>query len=714
MPATTFSFITLAVLLYLLSFTSNAQPFIHFEPINAFYEAPTMTRFGNLAFDDRGHLCASVKSQGLHCYDGVHIKTLYDGDVAGIVGNNGQVLGATREKIFRLEQGVVQFLPEHRQPHLESEERITQVFADQYSDLLILTNRGIYRLYEDSVKNIYQSDDESFYFVASAETEDALWISSNQGFYQYQINSQESQITFADALVYEMTEDFYLTNHGIYQRDTHQLLFAGEFFRSLKLSDNAWLLAGLNGICHLQNLQALNCHSTFANHFKQDITAHALLADQHGNIFASTSNGLYVSQPKFYQNFTQNHGLLSDRVMSLLQVEHFLYVGTHKGLNRVNRQTNEISTIAGTENMAITSIERVDDTLWLGVKGQGVYVLTLSNHQLTKLIDAEHYLFSITWNDDVVYLAIQDQGLFKYDTTGNLLISRTQKHFKEIREIALCDTYLLVGTITDGLIKLNSELLIEDYTNAINAHTFVCQEDKVIAGSRSGELQILNAHLKTQQVIFRDNPIYTLLPYRDSFVALHEKGLYFGENQHITLMPMPAFINVWSLDGDTLYFGSVNGLFRVNLLEAEVYEPPVAMMTFSMSDTETGKWLHLRSENILDSLHREWFLSYDNQNFSRLLHPDVLIPSHESKKSLFVYSTDQFGQNSPVKEIAFSKNTRFSFLDSPFLYFFTGMMFLTIVFYIYHYKNSLILFYRSRLLLMKSFSFSIKNEDSYK
>ncbi|MEM9103565.1 MAG: hypothetical protein AAGB12_14740 [Pseudomonadota bacterium] len=540
MPATTSSILTFSLLLYFLSLTSYAQPFINFEPINTLYETPTMTRFGNLALDEQGHLCTSVKSQGLHCYDGVHINTLYDGDVAGIVGNNDLVLGATREKIFQLEQGAVRFLPEHRQPQLHSEERITQVFADQYSDLLILTNRGIYRLYKDSVKNIYQSDDESFYFVASAETEDALWISSTQGFYRYQIANQESQITFADALVYEVTEDFYLTNHGIYQRDTHQLLFAGEFFRSLKLSDNAWLVAGLQGICHLQNLQALSCNSTFTHHSQQDIAAYSLLADQHGNVFASTSNGLYVSQPKFYQNLTQHHGLLSDRVMSLLQVESFLYVGTNKGLNRLNQQTHEISTIAGTENMAITSIARVDDTLWLGVTGQGVYVLTLSNHQLSKRIDAEHRIFSITLVDDMVYLAIQNQGLFKYDKAGNLLISRTQKHFQEIRKIELCGDYLFVGTVVDGLIKVNRELVVEDYTTGINAHTFICQEDKVIAGSRSGELQTLNYYLKNHQFIFRDKPIYTLLPYKESFLALSEKGVYFGDNQQVSLMPMPA------------------------------------------------------------------------------------------------------------------------------------------------------------------------------
>ncbi|MEM9103564.1 MAG: hypothetical protein AAGB12_14735 [Pseudomonadota bacterium] len=76
-------------------------------------------------------------------------------------------------------------------------------------------------------------------------------------------------------------------------------------------------------------------------------------------------------------------------------------------------------------------------------------------------------------------------------------------------------------------------------------------------------------------------------------------------------------------------------------------------------------------------------MSYDKQNFIRLLHHDVFIPSHESKKSVFVYSTDALGQTSSVKEIPLLTHTGPALLDSRLFYFLTGMAFLTIIFCLY-------------------------------
>ncbi|MEM9103595.1 MAG: hypothetical protein AAGB12_14890 [Pseudomonadota bacterium] len=512
MPATALSILTIFALMYFWSFASIAQSFINFEPIKTFYKAPTMTRFGNLAMDDRGHLCTSVKNQGLHCYDGVHITTLYENDIAGIVGKDGRVFGATRDKLFTLSEGVIHYLNDGRQLKLEPEEKITQVFLDNFSDFLFLTNRSAYRVKGNSLEKIYRSESENLYFVASHDTPEAFWLSSSRGLFLYNTVSQEKKFFFKDAIVYEMTPDFYLTNKGIYNRENNQLLFEGEFFRSLQFNENDWLVAGHRGICRLRNLKYLNCHSSFVNYSDENNVAYSLLADQYGNIFATTNNGLYVSQPQFYQNLTQRHGLVSNVLTSLLAVDEVLYIGTNKGLNLMNMLTGKISMITGTEYMDINSIERVGDSLWLGVTGQGVYQLSLTTGKIKKIIDSDFRVYSITYADGAIYLAIQREGLFKYDKLGNLLLSRKQKHFNEIRKIDFCNGYLFVSSTTDSILKLNNELVIEAYASTNALHTFICQGNRIVAGSRTGKLQVLDFNLQEQSSYHLNNPIYTILP----------------------------------------------------------------------------------------------------------------------------------------------------------------------------------------------------------
>ncbi|MEM9103212.1 MAG: hypothetical protein AAGB12_12905 [Pseudomonadota bacterium] len=708
MPATAFSFITLSVLLCLLSFAPRAQPFIHFEPVKTSHNTPTMTRFGTLAIDDRGHICASVKSQGLHCYDGIHLTTVYNDYVASITRNNDQVLGATKQKVFFLLNGEIRFLSEHRQPVLEQEERIVQVLPDQYSELLILTNRGVHRLYTDLTEKIYHSDSENFHFTSSDTEEESVWISSNEGLYLYNTINQEKQIFFKDAHVYEVTEDFYLTNKGIYRRDNNELILEGIFFRSLRLNNNDWLVAGIEGICRIENLERTNCSLLSSNALEQHIAAFSFLADPHGNVFAATSNGLYVSQPKFYQNFTQRHGLLSNRVSSLLAMDDVQYVGTSKGLNRLDMKTGEISAVSGTEDMAITSIERVDDTLWLGVSGEGVLTLEVSNQQLTKIIDADDRIFSITFVEDFIYLAIQNQGLFKYDQKGNVIVSRQQKHFRDIRHIQMCGDYLFVGTMSDGIIKVNSELVIEDLSDSKSLHTFTCDDEKIIAGSRAGEQQTLDLNLHNQNTYAHQNAIFNILSYNTSFLVHNAKGLYFADTAHFFDMPVTAFINVANIQNEVLYFGSNQGLFRVNLRAAETFEAAAPIMNLTLNRIDGGQLLHLRTENLVKSSDYQWFLSYDNQTFALMPDNDVFIPQHEKKTSVFIYFKNSMGWVSPVKEVTLPRNaTKFLLMDIPLFYILIAIMVLTLLLGIIQYRKSFILSDKNDLAKFKGLESSI-------
>ncbi|MEM9103237.1 MAG: hypothetical protein AAGB12_13030 [Pseudomonadota bacterium] len=693
MFATTALSICLSLWLYLFSVSLSAQSFLSFEPIKTFYQAPTLSLFGNLAIDDRGHLCTSAKNQGLHCYDGIHMHTLHDGDIAGIVANNDQVFGATRHKVFRLSQGALTFLPEYLQPELEVEEKITQIFADDYSDFLVQTNRGVYRVHSDHVEALYRSTSETIHFVASHDTPEMLWISSTNGLFLYNTTNQEKNILFNEALVYEMTPELYLTNKGLYQRDSNQLLFEGEFFRSLSLANGDLLIAGQSGICRLRNLEALDCGTSFANPAADDnIIAYSLLSDNYGNLFAATNNGLYVSQPSFYQNFSEGHGLLSKRVLSLLEVDNALYVGTSAGLNVFDLQASEFTTVEGTQDMAVNSIQQIDDSLWLGVTGEGVYQFSLITKELKKIITADSHIFSIVSVGGVVYLGVENQGLFKYDKAGQLLLSRQQKHFRKIRQIAVCNDYLLIGTMMDGMIKLNSELVFEDYIRSTDLHTFICQEDQIIAGSLTGELLTLDEHLQVQNTFENENSIYTLLPYGGSFITLNEKGLYFGENDNLVIMPMPTYINVAKIVDDELYFGGTQGLFRVNLQAAKDFEAAVPMLNLTVKDTDLGQLLNLRTQNIIQSHQYEWFLSFDNKNFMALPNNDPFI-SRENQASVFVYLKDTRGQSTPVQEIALIQPSGFLSLDTRFLYFLAGMTFLTLIYVAIRYSPALIMSY---------------------
>ncbi|MEM9103594.1 MAG: hypothetical protein AAGB12_14885 [Pseudomonadota bacterium] len=114
-------------------------------------------------------------------------------------------------------------------------------------------------------------------------------------------------------------------------------------------------------------------------------------------------------------------------------------------------------------------------------------------------------------------------------------------------------------------------------------------------------------------------------------------------------------------------------------------------MNLTLHDIDIGKSLSLRTSNIVKSQNYEWFLSFDNQTFTALPNNDVLIP-YDSQQAVFVYLQDEAGRATPVETLYLSQHTlQLPWLSRRFYDILTGMLLLTLLYAVFHYRNSLIL-----------------------
>jgi ligand-binding sensor domain-containing protein len=105
---------------------------------------------------------------------------------------------------------------------------------------------------------------------------------------------------------------------------------------------------------------------------QQGDNVHCSLQDRKGNLwFATTSNGVYRYDGKFFKNFTVKDGLINNAVSSILQDrEGNIWFGTFSGLSRFDGKT--FSNILSPNFFVYSMLEDRSGRLWCSTNN-GVY-----------------------------------------------------------------------------------------------------------------------------------------------------------------------------------------------------------------------------------------------------------------------------------------------------------------------------------------------------
>jgi ligand-binding sensor domain-containing protein/serine phosphatase RsbU (regulator of sigma subunit) len=147
--------------------------------------------------------------------------------------------------------------------------------------------------------------------------------------------------------------------------------------------DHSFWLATQNGVIKYngKSIQRFNKKSGFT-----DKRVSTILQDGSENLWFGSDEGVFNYNYKSFQNINENKGLASNKVYLMLFAKKFLWVGTNKGIDKINLQifyaNNKISLkhygkeegLKGVECNSSSQLQDDQGNLWFGtIKGVTVY-----------------------------------------------------------------------------------------------------------------------------------------------------------------------------------------------------------------------------------------------------------------------------------------------------------------------------------------------------
>jgi ligand-binding sensor domain-containing protein/signal transduction histidine kinase len=151
----------------------------------------------------------------------------------------------------------------------------------------------------------------------------------------------------------------------------------------------------------------------------------AIVEDHYGYLWVGTLGGLARFNGKNFQNFTQENGLLSNRVTSLNSIDSSVWIGHDNGISSFQNKTfSNWNFGKENKNNPISSVLSFQQKIIGGSNGSGLYVLEKNNQfRNIKLNSADkNRVRGLLAKDGVLYIA----------TRGGLLTSTNLRDFNSI------------------------------------------------------------------------------------------------------------------------------------------------------------------------------------------------------------------------------------------------------------------------------------------
>lgn len=298
---------------------------------------------------------------------------------------------------------------------------------------------------------------------------------------------------------------------------------------------------------------------------------------------------LHAQQP-YFRNYNVDHGLLHNTVQCIMQDSYgFIWIGTHKGLNRFDGRTFRAYTLVDHEvylggNTIYTICEDNNKQLWIGTS-QGVYRYNQQIQDFERFTEKTAYHVSISTDvkaivqasDGQFWFGTSGQGLFRFRPSDGLLI-QDSKHTAFVEHIAEDLKYkrMFVASVHEGLQHFS---LQGGYLHAYSAN-----------GSRfgTGEISFLS--------YLGDKIWFGLSSNRIG--VLDDTDLVLFEHPNTT-MGVVRCASVWE-DG-SLLLGADKGLFTFDVQHGhfdrysdssdETHSTTNQMINAILVDREQGLWL---------------------------------------------------------------------------------------------------------------------------
>lgn len=305
------------------------------------------------------------------------------------------------------------------------------------------------------------------------------------------------------------------------------------------------------------------------DNYMSGIEARALVEDQSGGIWIGTKrkgliyyNKQHNSLKLFKHQPNNPNSIVSNDIQSLASDEQFnLWIGTNKGLNKLNIKNGEITHFHTQQNNLnsilsnrIKSLLLSKNILWIGTD-KGLVRLNPKTQKILRVevSDAQPRLvFNIfeTSNQEILIGTID--GLFKFDRKQKTLVnyhpSLSDKVIISIKEDK--ENNLWVGVLRDGIYKLFNESIVNHY-----------QYDKGNPYS-IGDNSVLS-------LLIDDSDTLWVGTFNAGIDWLDLKSLQFefydDSKESLTCLNTPVVYTILKHSNEQLWVGTEKGLARVDL-----------------------------------------------------------------------------------------------------------------------------------------------------
>ena len=226
---------------------------------------------------------------------------------------------------------------------------------DENGDMWIGTNGGVIKANPSKPQGPYEysgriNSNIRFQLVTAMDIDkfNNLWIGTLEGLIYYEIDTKAmSYLTKMNGLADNEISEVYCDSKG-----------------------DVWVGCKGKGLTLIRDTNFINID------LGGEITPNSIREDKNGNIWIGTDGqGLFISKnaETITESFTVEDGLLAN-LINLIEVddENNIWIGTNKGLNKFDRQTNEITSydesdgFTGIETRAHASLADKEGKMWFG------------------------------------------------------------------------------------------------------------------------------------------------------------------------------------------------------------------------------------------------------------------------------------------------------------------------------------------------------------
>lgn len=290
--------------------------------------------------------------------------------------------------------------------------------------------------------------------------------------------------------------------------------------------------------------------------------------DHQGNIWVSTfGKGLSIMIPQAFAIHSMQHPDFNNNVLAVAEYGEQIYAGSDNGLFVTPASlSGEMTKLRGIPDEAVTALYRDEGSLWIGTASNGLYIMSLSGSQVSKVAYTTNSLGRtinhITGNGGAIYAATRD-GIYIFDRNGSetahLTTSEGGLPYNNIQYL-FTDSRgrMLFATQTNGIYQLTANLSAEPLYRAGDMEL----EFTTIAEDQEGNLW---AGTRGEGVFyFRDDTVMVfnegsglMSSFCYSLVNTSDNNIWIGHSNGLSRINTDNF-RISTYDVNTGVAGSVN------------------------------------------------------------------------------------------------------------------------------------------------------------